>query len=373
MNAAPDGVPFVDLTRQCSSIRPELDSAIARILDQGTFSAGPSVAAFEAEFARYCGVRHCVAVNSGTSALHLALIAAGVRPGDEVITVPFTFIATAWAISYVGAKPVFVDIEPDTCTMDAEKIERAIGPKTRAILPVHLYGQTANLGPMVELCKRYELALIEDAAQAHGAEYKHLRAGSFGHIGCFSFYPTKNLGACGEAGAITTNDEAMARRLRHLRDHAQIVKYTHEELGYNYRMDEMQGAVLEVKLRHLDQWNVARAQIAQRYKANLSQTPVSLPLEAPERRHVWHLFVVRSSRREQLLHRLSHAGIGTGLHYPVPLHLQPAYADLGHRPGDFPVAERVAGECLSLPMFPGLTESEIDRVCDVMGSALRQS
>jgi len=369
MNANLAAVPLVDLIRQYASIKNEIDAAIQQTLDRGIFAAGSAVAAFEGEFAKYCGVRHCVGVNSGTSALHLAMIAAGVRAGDEVITVPFTFVATAWAISYVGAKPVFVDIEADTYTLDVEKIARAIGPKTRAILPVHLYGQMANLDPIREICDKHRLILIEDAAQAHGAEYKGARAGSYGHIGCFSFYPTKNLGAFGEAGAITTNDDEIANRLRHLRDHAQTSKYRHEELGYNYRMDEMQGALLQVKLRRLDDWNAARANIAKRYIKNLSRTPVELPAESPERRHVWHLFVIRSSERNRLCHKLSDEAIGTGLHYPIPLHFQPAYAHLLYRAGDFPIAEKVAGECLSLPMFPGLTESEIDRVCDVIASA----
>jgi dTDP-4-amino-4,6-dideoxygalactose transaminase len=368
MNANLATIPLVDLTRQYASIRNEIDAVIQQTLDRGIFAAGSAVAAFENEFARYCGVRHCVAVNSGTSALHLAMIAAGVRAGDEVITVPFTFVATAWAISYVGAKPVFVDIEADTYTIDVEKIARAIGPRTRAVLPVHLYGQMANLDPIREICDKHRLILIEDAAQAHGAEYKGARAGSYGHIGCFSFYPTKNLGAFGEAGAITTNDDEIAHRVRHLRDHAQISKYRHEELGYNYRMDEMQGALLQVKLRRLGTWNGARENIAKRYIENLSRTPVALPAESPDRGHVWHLFVIRSPQRDELRRKLSDEAIGTGLHYPIPLHLQPAYAHLLYRPGDFPIAEKVAGECLSLPIFPELTESEIDRVCDVIAS-----
>ncbi|MGH7794007.1 MAG: DegT/DnrJ/EryC1/StrS family aminotransferase [Candidatus Binatia bacterium] len=359
-------VPLTDLTRQYAGIKNEFDAAIQQTLDRGIFAAGPAVAAFENEFARYCGVRHCICVNSGTSALHLAMRASGLQAGDEVITVPFTFIATAWAVSYVGATPVFVDIETDTCMLDIEKIARAIGPKTRAILPVHLYGQMADMEPLHDICNKLGLILIEDAAQAHGAEYKGQRAGSYGRIGCFSFYPTKNLGAFGEAGAITTNDDEIATRLRHLRDHAQIEKYRHEELGYNYRMDEMQGAVLSVKLRHLDAWNIARIKKAKYYKARLGNSSLTLPFESSERRHVWHQFVIRSPHRDRLRDELSKAGIGTGLHYPIPLHLQPAYSYLGHRPGDFPVAEQLAKECLSLPMFPELEENEIDRVCDVL-------
>ena len=360
-------IPQVDLTRQYAALKTELDVAIQQTLLHGAFASSDSVRLFEEEFARYCGVKYCVCVNSGTSALHLAMIAAGVGPGDEVITVPFTFIATAWAISYVGARPVFVDIEPHSYCLDVEQLAGAIGPKTRAILPVHLYGQMADLDPVRELCDKNGLLLVEDTAQAHGAEYRGKRAGTCGNMGCFSFYPTKNLGACGEGGAITTNDERLATRIRRLRDHAQISKYRHEEIGYNYRMDELQGAILRVKLRHLDQWNAVRKQKATYYQKKLADQPLVLPCELPERRHVWHQFMVRSRRRDRLRDQLSQAQIGTGLHYPIPLHLQPVYSDLGYRAGDFPVAETVAGECLSLPMFSELEEAEMDRVCEVIG------
>jgi dTDP-4-amino-4,6-dideoxygalactose transaminase len=359
-------IPQVDLTRQYAAIKKEVDAAIQQTLHHGAFASSDSVRLFEEEFARYCGVKYCVCVNSGTSALHLAMIAAGVRPGDEVITVPFTFIATAWAISYVGARPVFVDIEPRGYCLDVEQLAGAIGPKTRAILPVHLYGQMADLDPVRELCHRNGLLLVEDAAQAHGAEYRGKRAGACGNLGCFSFYPTKNLGAYGEGGGVTTNDEGLATRIRRLRDHAQISKYRHEELGYNYRMDEMQGAILRVKLRHLDRWNAVRRQKASYYQKRLADELLVLPFELPERRHVWHQFVVRSRHRDRLRDQLSKAQIGTGLHYPVPLHLQPVYSDLGYRAGDFPVAETVASECLSLPMFSELEEAEMDRVCEVI-------
>src|SRR6185503_3572725 len=296
----PKPVPLLDLTRQYASMKNHIDAAIQKTLDHGAFASGQAVEAFENEFARYCGVRHCVCVDSGTSALHLAIIASGVQAGDEVITVPFTFIATAWAISYVGATPVFVDVEADTCTIDVEKIARAISPKTRAILPVHLFGQMADLEPLRDICAKHGLVLIEDAAQAHGAEYQGRRAGAYGDIGCFSFYPTKNLGAFGEAGALTTDDDEVATRLRHLRDHAQLTKYRHEELGYNYRMDEMQGAILGVKLRHLDRWNASRRQKAAYYLQNLPNKSLDVPSEFAERCHVWHQFVVRSRERDRL-------------------------------------------------------------------------
>jgi dTDP-4-amino-4,6-dideoxygalactose transaminase len=362
----------VDLKRQHAAISNDILSAIQRVLDRCVFASGPMVAAFEEAFARYCGVRHCVCVSSGTSALHLALIACGVGPGDEVITVPMTFVATAWAISYVGARPVFVDIEPDTYTMDVNKVEDAITPRTRAILPVHLYGQMAHLDPLLEICERHGLALIEDAAQAHGAEYHGHRAGGIGRVGCFSFYPSKNLGAYGEAGALTTNDDTIAARMRTLRDHAQPVRYQHDELGFNYRMDEIQAAVLSVKLPLLDGWTTARRRLAARYHAMLGDMLLTLPGEVEGRRHVWHLYVVRHAKRDLLQQAFTAAGIGTGLHYPIPVHLQPAYAHLGHRAGDFPVAEQVARECLSLPIYAELSEEEQDRVVQTLRQAIRE-
>ena len=363
-------IPFVNLKRQYAAIHDEVHEAIQDVLDQCTFASGPAVAAFETEFARYCGVRHCIGVNSGTSALHLALLACGVGPGDEVITVPFTFVATAWAISYVGARPVFVDIEPETFTIDTSQVERAITSRTRAILPVHLYGQTAQLDPLLEICDRHGLVLIEDAAQAHGAMYYGRRAGAVGQVGCFSFYPGKNLGAYGEGGAVTTNDDAVAARVRSLRDHAQSERYRHEELGFNYRMDGLQGAVLSVKLRHLESWNATRRQVAMRYRGLLSDTPLALPTEAEAGRHVWHLYVVRHAERDRLQQALAAADIATGLHYSIPVHLQPAYAALGYRIGDFPVAEQVAQECLSLPIYPELSASEQEQIAQILKQAI---
>jgi len=362
-------IPFMHLKRQYAAIGDEVHKAIQDVLDECIFASGPAVAAFEAEFARYCGVRHCIGVNSGTSALHLALLACGVGPGDEVITVPFTFVATAWAISYVGARPVFVDIEPDAFTMDVTQVEDAITSRTRAILPVHLYGQMAKLDPLLEICRRHGLALIEDAAQAHGATYYGRRAGAVGRVGCFSFYPGKNLGAYGEAGAVTTNDDAIAVRVRSLRDHGQSEKYRHEEVGFNYRMDNMQGAVLGVKLRYLDSWNAARSRIAARYQEMLADTPLVRPYEADGRHHVWHLYVVRSGARNRVRRALTAACIGSGLHYPIPVHLQPAYAHLGYRVGDFPIAEQMARQCLSLPIYAELSAEEQEHIIQILKQA----
>jgi dTDP-4-amino-4,6-dideoxygalactose transaminase len=364
-------IPFLDLRRQYAAIRDDVDRAMQDVLDQCAFAGGPAVATFEDGFASYCGVRHCVGVNSGTSALHLALLACGVRPGDEVITVPMTFVATAWAISYTGARPVFVDIEPQTCTIDPNQIERAITSRTRALLPVHLYGQMADMAPLLEICERHGLALIEDAAQAHGAEYRGRRAGGFGRVGCFSFYPGKNLGAYGEGGAVTTNDDGIVERIRMLRDHAQSARYRHEEIGFNYRMDGLQGAVLNVKLPQLDRWNGARREVAGRYRALLQDTPLLLPTEAEGRRSAWHLYVVRHPERDRLQQALAEAGVGSGLHYPIPVHLQPAYAHLGHHLGDFPESEQVARECLSLPMYAELTDEQLADVAKALVGALK--
>lgn len=365
-------IPFLDLKSQYTAIRAEITPAIQSVIDDCAFASGPAVKAFEAGFAKYCGVKHCIGVNSGTSSLHLALIACGVGPGDEVITVPMTFVATTWAVSYVGARPVFVDVEAETCNVDPRQVEAAITPRTRAILPVHLYGQMADMGPLLEICRRHGLALIEDAAQAHGAEYSGARAGSVGRVGCFSFYPGKNLGAFGEGGAVTTNDDNIAERIRILRDHAQSRKYHHDELGFNYRMDGIQGAVLGVKLRHLDEWNAERREVAARYKALLSDTDLVLPIEADGHRSVWHLYVVRHPRRDLLQRALTEAGIGSGLHYPVPVHLQPAYAHLNHRAGDYPVAEQVARDCLSLPMYPELNRDQQSYIAETLKLAMEK-
>jgi dTDP-4-amino-4,6-dideoxygalactose transaminase len=355
-------VPFMDLKAQFQSVREEVLPAMEEVATDAAFILGPRVAEFEDAFAAYVGAGHCVAVNSGTSALHLALLAAGVGPGDEVITVPMTFVATSWAISYCGARPVFVDVDRVTYTMDPEHVEAKITPRTKAILPVHLYGQPADLGSLLEIGLRYGIPVIEDAAQAHGATYRGRPVGSIGQSGCFSFYPGKNLGAFGEGGAVVTNDPALATRMRTLRDHAQPTRYVHTELGFNYRMDGLQGAVLRIKLNYLPEWTATRADLAVRYRDRLADSPLGLPAVGPNRTHVWHLFVVRHPDRDRLRAALADRSVQTGLHYPTPVHLQPAYAHLGHKPGDFPVTERVARECLSLPLFPEMTDEQHDAV-----------
>lgn len=362
-------VPFLDLGMQYRSIRGELLDAITTVADSGRYVLGPAVANFEERFASYVQARHCVAVNSGTSALHLALIAAGVGPGDEVITVPMTFVATTWAVSYAGARPVFVDVDPVTYTMDVAQVEAKITERTKAILPVHLYGQAADLDALLQIGERHGIPVIEDAAQAHGAAYAGQAVGSRGLVGCFSFYPGKNLGALGEGGAILTNDSAVADRIRALRDHAQGERYHHDELGFNYRMDAIQGAVLGVKLTNLETWIEGRRRAAARYREILAELPLELPTEAPGNRHVWHLYVVLHPDRNRLQKMLGEAGIGTGLHYPIPVHLQKAYAHLGHSEGEFPVAEKVGRECLSLPMFPELTGTQQDAVAFALKEA----
>ncbi len=363
-------IPFLDLQAQYKSIRGELLDAITDVADSTWYALGPQVAAFERDFASYMDAEFCVAVNSGTSALHLALIAAGVGQGDEVITVPMTFVATTWAITYVGATPVFVDVDPVTYTMDPALVEARITAKTKAILPVHLYGQAADLDALLEIGARHGIPVIEDAAQAHGAEHRGRRVGGQGLAGCFSFYPGKNLGAMGEGGAIVTNDPAIADRMRALRDHAQGERYHHDELGFNYRMDAMQGAALGVKLGHLESWLEGRRSHASAYADLLAGMDVQLPVELDHNRHVWHLYVVLHPERDRLQKELGAMGVSTGLHYPIPVHLQKAYAHLGHSKGDFPVSERVARECLSLPMFPELTAGQQSAVANALGKVL---
>lgn len=370
-------VPFVDLQAQYRSIKGEIDTALARVVKGASFVLGPEVEAFEAEFADYIGARFCVGVNSGTAALQLALTACGVSTGDEVIVPANSFFATAEAVSTAGATPVFVDPDPVSYTIDPAKIEAALTERTRAVVPVHLYGQPADLDPILELAARHGLSVIEDAAQAHGSEYKSRRVGALGRAGCFSFYPGKNLGAYGEGGAILTDDAEVARLARMLRDHGSARKYHHELIGYNFRLEGLQGAVLRAKLPHLERWNELRRAHAARYRALLGalgqevETSFVLPREMPYARHVYHLYVIESAERDELQQHLTAAGIQTGIHYPVPIHLQPAYAALAHRPGDFPAAERQARRVLSLPIFPELTEEQLARVGEVIGEFAR--
>ncbi len=355
-------IPFIDLKAQYASIKGEVNAAIQRVLESCQFTLGPEVAAFEEEFAGYCAARHGVAVNTGTSALHLALLAAGIGPGDEVITVPFTFVATVSAIVYAGAKPVFVDIDSRTYTIDVASIEAAITDRTKAILPVHLYGHAADLDPILDIARRHGLKVIEDAAQAHGSEYKGRRVGSIGDMGCFSFYPGKNLGAYGEGGMVVTNDPVYARTIRMLRDWGAERKYEHVLKGYNYRMEGIQGAVLRVKLRHLEAWTEARREAASHYDRLLACNGIATPTSMPWTRHVYHVYAIRCPQRSAWQQTLGARGIQTGIHYPIPVHLLPAFADLGHARGDFPHAERAANEVLSLPMFAELTGSQREQV-----------
>ena len=359
-------IPFVDLKAQYRAIQPEIEQAVARVLESAQFVLGPEVAAFEAEFAAYCRVPHAIAVNTGTSALHLALLAAGVGPGDEVITAPFTFVATVAAIEYAGAQAVYVDIDPETFTLDPAKLESAITARTKAVVPVHLYGHPADMDPILGIARRRKLVVIEDACQAHGAEYKGRRAGSIGDLACFSFYPGKNLGAYGEGGLVTTNDEAYDRKIRMLRDWGAERKYQHVLKGYNYRMDGLQGAILRVKLRHLEEWTEARRSHAARYDSLLAGSALRRPQTASWARHVYHVYAVRTAARERLQESLGQHQIQTGVHYPIPVHLQPAYASPRYPAGSFPHSEQAAREVLSLPMYAELTLGQIETVCTAL-------
>jgi dTDP-4-amino-4,6-dideoxygalactose transaminase len=363
-------IPFVDLKAQYLSIKDEIDSAVLNVLESTQFVLGKEVVELEKEFAAYCSADHGIAVNTGTSALHVAMLAAGIGPGDEVITVPFTFVATVAAIVYTGATPVFVDIDPVSYTIDVTKIESAITERTKAILPVHLYGQPADMEPILEIAQRHGLTVIEDAAQAHGAEYKGQRVGSIGDIGCFSFYPGKNLGAYGEGGMAVTQNPEYANTMRMLRDWGQERRYHHVMKGYNYRMDGIQGGILRVKLRYIEAWTEARRSHAAQYDALLVDSGLKTPAVMPYSRHVYHVYAVRSPQREMLQQKLQEQGIQTGIHYPIPVHLQPAYADLGYQLGDFPHAEAAANEVFSLPMYAELSEEQVKTVsaalCEMM-------
>ncbi len=362
-------IPLVDLKAQYDAIKPEIRAAIDGVLDRSQFINGPEVSDFEGRFAAFCDAGFAVGVGNGTDALTLALKALKVGPGDEVITTANTFIATAEAIVAVGATPVFVDVDPAHFNMTAAGLSAAITPKTRAAIPVHLYGQPAPMAEIMDVAKRRSIKVIEDAAQAHGAARDGKRVGSWGDAATFSFYPSKNLGAYGDAGAVVTNDEDLAAAIRMLRDHGRAHKHLHECVGVNSRLDTLQAAVLGVKLGRVEEWNEARRAVAAKYDAALGKFPwLNLPAQAPGGKHVYHLYVIQSDRREGLRRHLSDSGIGVGIHYPVPLHLQPAFRTLGHGAGDFPVSERLAGSILSLPMYPEISEKQLRRVVQTIAA-----
>jgi len=353
-------VPLIDLKRQYYRIKDEVDKKIGEVLESGRFILGNNVEAFEDEFARYCGVKYAVGVASGTDALTLSLKALGLSDGDEVITVPNTFIATVDAISYSRATPIFVDIEPETYTMKVSDIKQKITKRTKAILPVHLYGHPVDMDPLLEIAEQNNLYVVEDACQAHGAKYKSKKVGSLGDCACFSFYPSKNLGACGDGGIVVTNEEEIAERIRILRDYGQKRKYEHVIIGYNSRLDEVQAAVLRVKLRYLDKWIEERRRNARKYNELLSEIHnITLPMEKSYAKHAYHLYVIRTRYRDEMQKWLSSNGISTLIHYPIPVHFQKAYSHLGIGKNSFPMTEECSGDVLSLPMFPELTEDEI--------------
>ncbi len=357
-------VPFLDLKTQYETIKEEIHNSIIKVCESSAFAGGPFVEEFEKSFAAFCKTKHAIGVGNGTDAIWAVLIALGIGQGDEVITAANTFIATAEAITFCGAKPVFVDVEEKSYNINPGLIEPAITARTKAIIPVHLYGQTCDMDAILSIAKKHNLYVIEDACQAHGAEYKGRMAGSIGAAGCFSFYPGKNLGAYGEGGAIVTNNSELDRKLRMFRDHGQDKKYYHSMVGWNARLDGIQGAVLSVKLRHLEKWNSARRKNASLYTKLLKETKsIGTPYEAEWAKHVYHIYAVRNPKRDELIKHLAEKGISCGIHYPVPLHLQKAYEHLGYRKGEFPVAEKLASEQMSLPMFAELTSEQIETVC----------
>jgi dTDP-4-amino-4,6-dideoxygalactose transaminase len=364
-------VRFLDLRAQAAALGPELQAAACEVLASGRYVLGEPVEAFERAFAAQCAVREVVAVNTGTSALHLALLGLDVGPGDEVITVPMTFVATVAAIGYVGATPVLVDVDATTGLMDPAALAAAITPRTRAIIPVHLHGRVADMDGILRVAEQHGIPVVEDAAQAHAATYRGRPAGSLGAVGCFSFYPGKNLGACGEGGALVTDDQALARRVRVLREWGQEEKYIHTVKGFNFRMDTLQGAFLMIKLRRLAAWTSARQVVAAHYDRRLAAVVgLRTPPPSPSGEHVYHVYAVRLAARTQVARALADQGISTGIHYPLPVHLQPAWAELGYRRGSFPAAEAFADETLSLPIYPELTPAQVNRVCDALSKAL---
>lgn len=364
-------IPFVDLKAQYTALKAQMDAAIQSVLDRTAFVLGKEVTEFEKAFAAYIGVKHCVGVCSGTDALEMALRASGIGPGDEVITVPNTYIATCEAISQAGATIRWIEVDPRTYNMDPANIEQAITPRTKALLPVHLYGQPADMNSILAIARRHGLKVIEDCAQAHGATYQGQLVGTFGEVACFSFYPGKNLGAYGDGGAVSTNDDGIADRVRLLRNHGQREKYVHLIEGYCHRLDNLQAAVLGIKLPHLDDWNAARRRNAALYDRLLADIPgVVTPYVAPGVEHVYHLYVIQVPRRDHVLAALKEAGIETGIHYPIPLHEQPAYARLGHKAEDFPISRDLGPRILSLPMCPELTDEQIQYVADTLRRAV---
>lgn len=368
-------IPLVDLHAQYESIKPEIDAAIQRTIEKTAFILGPEAKQFEQHFAEFCGAKHAIGLDSGTAALHLAMIALGIGAGDEVITTAHTFVATCEPVSLVGARPVFVDIDPHTYNMDPAKLEAAITPNTKAIIPVHLYGQPAEMDAILEVARQHNIPVIEDAAQAHGATYRNRKIGTLAEMACFSFYPGKNLGAYGDAGALVTNSDELNQKIRMLRDHGRTSKYEHEITGYGYRLDGIQGAILDAKLNHLADWNAARRSHADYYTellANLDDSIVT-PYEPPHLRSVYHLYVIRTRNRDQLIQHLKANDIEAGIHYPVPLHLQPVYKNLGYKKGDFPETEQAAAEILSLPLYPELTHTQIDHIVETMRNFYRNN
>ena len=365
-------VPLLDLRAQFASIEREVRAAMDRVLETQRFIGGPEVEGLEHEIAAYCGTRHAIGVSSGTDAILGALMALGIGPGDEVIVPPFTFFATAGCVVRLGGKPVFADIEPRTFNIDPSKVERAVTKRTRAIMPVHLFGQCADVDPIVEIGERHGVPVIEDAAQALGATYKGRRAGSLARLGCFSFFPSKNLGAFGDGGIVTTDDDALAAKLRVLRDHGQKPKYHYRFVGGNFRLDALQAAVLRVKLTHLEAWHEARRRNAGRYDSLLAGSAVTTPWIAPHNRTIYNQYVIRHPDRDGLRQHLSDRGVGTEVYYPVSLHLQECFADLGHRDGDFPESERAQREVLALPVYPELTEEQIGHVAECIAQYARR-
>lgn len=358
-------IPMVDLKGQYHSLKGEIDAALLAALESTQFILGPNVRALEEEVAAYCGVRHAIAVASGTDALHLAVRAAGIGPGDEVITSPFTFIATAEAISYVGAEPVFIDVDPQTFNLDVTLIEAAITPRTKAIIPVHLFGQPADLAPIAALCRKYNLKLIEDCAQSFGAEYGGKKSGAYGDLGCFSFFPSKNLGCYGDGGMVVTDDDTLAEEIRVLRNHGSRVRYHHSTIGYNSRLDELQAVILRIKLKRIDEYNRLRRQNAHLYSAKLQGSGIVPPFEDGKGSHVYHQYTVLSDQRDLLHQALTKAEIASAVYYPIPLHRQEVYA-AKYAALSLPVAERIAVQCLSLPIYPELTAAQVEAVCTVL-------